>query len=120
MNNHYNELNKKLNQTDTKIFNYQLNSDIIMLAEKIIRVCDKMDHTIELLFNTIFSGKLTYGIFDAQEMNTAIRRANTDLRRDGRLMTEFNPYKMRSAVGLELEKGMIHIILKAPTKRIPN
>ena len=120
VNNHYNELSKKLNQTDTRIFNNQLNSDIIMLAEKIIRVCDKMDHTIELLFNTIFSGKLTYGIFDAQEINAAIRQANTDLKRDGRLMTEFNPYKMKSVVGLELEKGMIHIILKAPTKRVAN
>ena len=120
VNNHYNELTQKLNRTDTRIFNNQLNSDIIMLAENIIRVCDKMDHTTELLFNTIFSGKLTYGIFDAKEINAAIRQANTDLKIDGRLMTEFNPYKMKSAVGLELEKGLIHIILKAPTKRIAN
>ena len=120
VNNHYNELNKKLNQTNTKIFNNQLNSDIIMLAEKIIKVCSKMDHTIELLFNTIFSGKLTYGIFDAQDMNAAVRRANTDLKKDGRLMTEFNPYKMESAMGLEMEKGIIHLILKAPTKRVAN
>ena len=34
VNNHYNELSKKLNRTDTRIFNNQLNSDIIMLAKK--------------------------------------------------------------------------------------
>ena len=118
--NHYNELNKKLNKTSTKIFNNQLNSEIIMLAEKIVKVCSKMNHTIELLFNTLFSGKLTYGIFDAQDLNTAVRRANTDLKKDGRLMTEFNPYKMESAMGLEMEKGIIHLILKAPTKRVAN
>ena len=118
VNSHYNELTQKLNRTDARIFNNQLSANIIMLTEKIIRVCNKMDHLVELLFNTIFSGKLTYGIFDAQEIDAAIRQTNTDLRRNGRLITEFNPYKMKLAVGLEWEKELIHIILKVPTKRV--